>query len=101
MTYDNSGNSEPHTYTYASEFGQARPSQWSHAPGLDSYAGPNVTAGVPQLATSGNNSTPQGCALPPGPLLTCRAMSSAILQRRAVILVTQSEARCFPAVSGA
>ena len=41
---------------------QMRPSMWSHAPGLDSYAGPNVTAGIPTLATTHNSSTPSGCA---------------------------------------
>ena len=41
---------------------QMRPSAWSHALGLDSYAGPNVTAGVPTLASTHNGSTPSGYA---------------------------------------
>lgn len=62
VTYDNSGNTEPHTYTYSSEFAQLRPSEWSHAPGLDSYAGPNVTAGLPAIVTQrGSSKTPAGC----------------------------------------
>lgn len=63
MTYDNSGNMDPHTYTYSSEFAQMRPSEWSHAPGLDSYSGPNVTAGLPALLTQpGSSKTAAGCA---------------------------------------
>ncbi len=60
MTYDNSGNAQPHTYTYTSEFAQARPSQWSHAAGLDAYAGPNVSAGIPQLLSKGKSNAPAG-----------------------------------------
>ncbi|CAL8465339.1 g4874 [Coccomyxa elongata] len=66
VTYDNSDNTAAHTYTYSSEFAQRRPSQWSHAPGLDSYAGPNVSAGVPQLLTqSGSSKTPAGWQVAP------------------------------------
>lgn len=60
MTYDNSGGSDAHTYTYASEFSQARPTDWSHALGVDAYSGGNVTAGVPQLLTRNDSDAPQG-----------------------------------------
>lgn len=59
-TYDNSGRSDVHTYTYASEFAQARPTSWSHGIGLDSYSGSNVTAGIPQLITRNDSKSPQG-----------------------------------------
>ena len=60
VTYDNSNSSEAHTYTYASEFSQVRPSVWSHGIGLDSYSTDNVTGGIPQLITSNNSKDPQG-----------------------------------------
>lgn len=63
VTYDNSNRSDVHTYTYASEFSQARPSSWSHGIGLDAYSGSNVTAGVPQLLTHNDSDAPQGCVL--------------------------------------
>ncbi|CAK0786785.1 hypothetical protein CVIRNUC_009999 [Coccomyxa viridis] len=60
VTYDNSNSSEAHTYTYASEFSQVRPSVWSHGIGLDSYSTDNVTGGIPQLITSNTSKDPQG-----------------------------------------
>jgi hypothetical protein len=59
-TYDNSDGSNVHTYTYASEFSQARPADWSHDIGLDAFSGANVTAGVPQLLTRNDSDAPQG-----------------------------------------
>ena len=67
MTYDNSARSDVHTYTYASEFSQARPSSWSHGIGLDAYSGSNVTAGIPQLLTHNDSDAPQGCVLARSP----------------------------------
>ena len=60
VTYDNSNSSEAHTYTYASEFSQVRPSVWSRGIGLDSYSTDNVTSGIPQLITSNTSKDPQG-----------------------------------------
>ena len=39
---------------------QMRPSAWSYGSGLDAYSGANVSAGVPQLATTHNGSAPSG-----------------------------------------
>jgi len=79
-----------HTYTYASEYSQARPSSWSHSIGLDSYSGDNVTAGIPQLLTHNDSKDPQGYI----PLVSCFVTSSSHFRVSLNTLLGSVSTRC-------